>query len=525
MKKQVILVVSFICFLTNLLTAQTAGSIDPAFGNGGPIVFQAGNQHDNLNALAIQSDGKTVFCGVGRVAATTGFNFDMVTGRRNLDGSLDSSFGTNGYVTKDFGVGSDYAYNLAIAANGRIVVVGAKSTTLNDVDWVVACLDTNGDYDTTFNHTGILVLALTTGNDFAYDVEIQSDNKIVIGGVSGIAGVSTTKGTLVRLNPNGSLDSTFGVNGVLVSQPAVATYSQTFKSLVLLPNGSIVAGGWSKQSSNDRLFLAGFDAFGNVDSSFGTNGIVTNSGVEKVYSLALSNGFIYAAGVSVTEGTLSCYTTAGLISAGFGSSGTARYTQNALNAFYGAIVQPDGKIVVAGTTGTAAFTRDLLTVRYLSNGTVDNTFGVSGSWVLSLSGGFEDLNGIAMQADGKIMVGGFGAFTDNDMILARLLNDSASIISHIGDIRNQKQTWSIYPNPAQGREIYLVSKSGTTAAINKIAIYTSTGLEVLNFEKSAILNSSLGLKLNLPQTLSKGMYYVKIISNTTIETVPLVIAN
>lgn len=143
--------------------------------------------------MAIQADGKTVFCGTGRIVATSGFNFDMVTGRRNLDGSIDTSFGTNGYVTKDFGVGSDYAYSLAIGATGKIVVVGAKSTTLNDVDWVVACLDANGDYDTTFNHTGILVLALTTGNDNAYDVEIQPDNKIVIAGVSGIAGFSQLK--------------------------------------------------------------------------------------------------------------------------------------------------------------------------------------------------------------------------------------------------------------------------------------------------------------------------------------------
>ncbi|MBK9799023.1 MAG: T9SS type A sorting domain-containing protein [Bacteroidetes bacterium] len=524
MKKQVILLLAFICFSTSMLTAQIAGTIDPAFGNGGPIVFQPGNQHDNLQSLAIQADGKTVFCGTGRIVATTGFNFDMVTGRRNLDGSIDTSFGTNGYVTKDFGVGSDYAYSLAIGATGKIVVVGAKSTTLNDVDWVVACLDANGDYDTTFNHTGILVMALTTGNDFAYDVEIQPDNKIVIAGVSGIAGFSTTKGTLVRLNPNGSLDSTFGVNGVLVSQPAVATYSQTFKSLVVLPNGSMVAGGWSKQSSSDRLFLAGFDSFGNVDSSFGTNGIVTNSGVEKVYSMAHANGFIYAAGVSVTEGTISCYSASGLISAGFGSSGTARYTQNGLNAFYGVLVQPDGKIVVAGTTGSAAFTRDLLTVRYLSNGTIDNAFGVSGSWVLSLSGGFEDLNAVAMQADGKIMVGGFGSFTDNDMILARLLNDSAAIISGMGKIANQKQIWSIYPNPLQGQVIYLASNEKTTA-ITAITIYTSAGVEVVKLDKTSITTTNQAIKVNLPRAMSNGVYYLKISSKSTVETLPLIITN
>jgi uncharacterized delta-60 repeat protein len=523
MKRQLLLLLFLMPFTVLLVNAQVAGAIDTSFGTNGTIIIQPGNQHDNLQSMAIQPDGKIVFCGMGRTVATTGFNFDVVVGRRNSDGSTDSAFGSNGFVTKDFGIGSDYAYNMALQADGKIVVVGAKSTTLNDVDWIVIRLNSDGSYDTTFSNNGIEELALTSGNDFAYDVAIQPDSKIVIAGTSGIPGFSTTKGTLVRLNANGTLDSTFGTNGVAIIQPALSNYSQTFKSLVLLPSGKIIAGGWSTQSSSDRLYIVGLNSNGSIDSTFGSNGTITYTGVEKVYSLSVANGNLYACGVLTVQGTLTSYSLSGVTNGSFGSSGTARLTLNAIAAFYSMTVQPDGKIVLAGTTGTGAFARDFLTARYLNNGTIDNSFGNNGTVTINASPNFEDLNAIAMQTDGKLLIGGFGSFTNNDMIITRLLNDSAAIITGVTNIGNSKQFWSIYPTPLSGTEFYLLSKINNSAPLS-ISILNFAGDRVALIENHVITEPNQALKLTLPSTLTSGIYFVQIRNNQYTENKKLILA-
>jgi uncharacterized delta-60 repeat protein len=241
-----------------------------------------------------------------------------------------------------------------------------------------------------------------------------------------------------------------------------------------------------------------------------------------VYSLSVANGNLYACGVLTVQGTLTSYSLSGVTNGSFGSSGTARLTLNALAAFYSMTVQPDGKIVVAGTTGTSAFARDFLTARYLNNGTIDNSFGNNGTVTINASPNFEDLNAVAMQSDGKLLIAGFGAFTNNDMIITRLLNDSAAILTGMPVITGSKQTWSIYPSPLQGNDFYISCKFNT-ALINSVSIYNSTGIEVIKFADEFLTDSNQSLKLSMPANLNSGIYFVQIQGSDFSETQKLLL--
>lgn len=236
------------------------GSLDPSFGTNGLVTTNVGGD-DIINAVLLQPDGKIV--AVGQSAD----NFALA--RYNTDGSLDTSFGTNGLVTTNFG-GSDLAIAGALQPDGKIIAVG-QSDTGGTVDFALVRYNTNGSVDTSFGTNG-LVITNFGGEDIPTAVALQPDGKIVVAGASDVNG--TFDFVVVRYNSNGSLDTSFGTNGIVVTNIGgvdVAT------AVVILSDGKIVAGGRSSAGGNDDFALVRYNTNGSVDTSFGTNGIVTTS--------------------------------------------------------------------------------------------------------------------------------------------------------------------------------------------------------------------------------------------------------
>ena len=242
---------------------NTNGALDSTFGAGG-IVTTDISDYNSARALAIQSDGKIVVAGYTSIG---GYN-DFTVVRYNTDGSLDSTFGiaNSGIALADFGGGNDYAYALGIQSDGKIVAAGRSFGN----DFAVVRFNADGTLDTTFGAGGGVITAVGSYADKAYALGIQSDGKIVTAGHNEVGG-ALDEFALVRYTSNGALDSTFGTNGIVTTEIVNASAS----AMRIQSDGKIVAAGRTSVGGGYDFALVRYNANGSLDTSFGTNGIVT----------------------------------------------------------------------------------------------------------------------------------------------------------------------------------------------------------------------------------------------------------
>ena len=222
-----------------------------------------------FNTITTQSDGKILAAGTYDLLSNN--EQDFLVARFNADGSLDTTFGIDGpdvgsapdgFINFDFSFASSQnsAEDITVDALGRIIVVGSGPAANNFLSWTVARLTSNGVLDTTFNGTGKVVTAWTGtfGNvgASAYGVAVQSDGKIVVAGdVRNSIFLTDIDFGLVRYNDNGTLDSTFGTGGKVVTDFFGRT-DQAF-DVKIQSDGKIVAGGYARTLTANRRFRAG----------------------------------------------------------------------------------------------------------------------------------------------------------------------------------------------------------------------------------------------------------------------------
>jgi len=346
------------------------GSSDTSFGSrrtGGVVIpFDlGGNISDMANAVAIQSDGKIVVAGT--VTSRSG-DTDMGVVRLNMNGTLDSTFGVNGKVTVAFNRGAvgrrqDRATDVAISS-GRIILVGSSQSSTGDYDFAFARLSSNGFLDRTFSSDGKNIAALNLGGDKfdeATSVAVQGDGKIVAVG-SARKSTTDTQSVVMRLNTNGSFDTTFGQGGKVLQGDSLFDRAT---GVVIQSNGRIVVGGYSQMTSAGdydfrvtRLLVTGA-----MDTSFSGDGTTTIS-----FNLGQSNR----------------------------------------DLAYGVAVQADGKILIAGSVQRARTgDTDMGIVRLTSTGRFDTTFGTGGGVVVPLTSLADGALSIKIRPNGRIVVAGF----------------------------------------------------------------------------------------------------------------------
>jgi uncharacterized delta-60 repeat protein len=219
----------------------SAGALDPTFGVGGKVTTDFAGIFDV--AMALQADGKIVVVGDSVVG---GFG-DFALARYNADGTLDDSFGTSGKVTTDFGGDEDRAFDVAIQANGRIVVVG-HSVAGDAVDFALARYNADGSLDDggpndstpadTFGTSGKVTTDFGGTIDLATSVVLQADGKIVVAGST--FGGGSEDFALARYNADGTLDDGFGTSGKVTTDFGG---SDRATSVALQTDGKIVVAG------------------------------------------------------------------------------------------------------------------------------------------------------------------------------------------------------------------------------------------------------------------------------------------
>jgi uncharacterized delta-60 repeat protein len=339
------------------------GSLDTSFGSGGKVATAFGPSQDGANAIVSQPDGKLVAAGY----SLNGANYDFALARYNADGSLDTSFGSGGKVTTAIGSGNDSAFALALQPDGKLVAAGDSFNGV-DRDFALARYNVNGSLDTSFGSGGKVTTWIGSGNDSTYALAVQPDGKLVAGG-SNLQGTQSVV-ALARFNPNGSLDSGFGTGGKVAT--AFASYAYA-SALALQLDGKLVVAGTGSTGSQQVFALARYNQDGSLDTGFGSGGKVTTAigthdGVEGV---ALQpDGKLVAAGYaragSADVFALARYNQDGSLDTSFGSGGKITTAIGSDDDASALVLQPDGKPVVAGGTWNGAKEQFAL-VRYLGN--------------------------------------------------------------------------------------------------------------------------------------------------------------
>ena len=399
-----------------ILVPGAQGDLDAAFGTGGIVITDFGDS-EWVNDLALLPDGKIVAVG--------NTSLDFALARYNSDGSLDSSFGTNGKVTTDFFGYEDVSEAVAIQADGKLVVAGTAYHA-DRSDFALARYDSNGSLDSSFGTNGKVTINFDGDYNHGFDLVLQPDGKIVV------SGIDSDDFAVLRFNSNGTLDTSFSGDGKVTTDFG-GRMDRAF-AIALQTDGKIVAAGQAYSSASDADFaLARYNSDGSPDTGFGTNGmVVTDLGAANdiIEELTLQpDGKIVVVGFcnpgSYFNVALARYNEDGTLDAGFGTNGqvTTVFTAEGNNYGLAVATQSDGKIVVTGN-GSG----NLGLARFLSNGILDNDFGTSGIVVTDL-GGSDWNDAMVIQPDGKILaVGGSNVNGTYDFILARYEGQTPNFI-------------------------------------------------------------------------------------------------
>ncbi len=355
LSRKSLLIINLLCFTLNLYSQD--GTIDASFGTDG-WVFTSIEEGKNVagSDVAVQPDGKIVVVGTHKPESYTKY---FVATRYNQDGTIDATFGNNGVSLISIGITSFTATAecVEILDDGKIIIAGYTIGTDSD-DFALTRLNSDGIIDSTFGIDGRVITPFDDQQDYLAAIAIQSDGKIIAVGNELGGNASTHDGLVARYLPDGELDSSFGNEGT-IRQDGYGGID-AFYDVTIQNDGKIIALGYTSNTNpyGKESFLVRYNVNGSLDTSFGGTGIVTGR-------------------VPFPDGSIKPI------------------------IGYNVAIQNDGKILIAGDSYPK-----LAILRYNSDGTLDATFGTNGVVITST---IDSLNqalpqNILVQENGQFIV-------------------------------------------------------------------------------------------------------------------------
>ncbi len=341
-----------------------------------------------------------------------------------------------------------------------------------------------GDLDPTFGSSGTVTTSLGSGDDVLVAVAIQpSDQKIVA--VGHTASGSGDDWAVVRYNPNGTLDATFGSGGIVTT--SFGSFTDHAHAVAIDAGGKIVVAGYADDGTSHDFAVARYTTTGSLDVSFGVGGIRTTSfgsSDDEINGMAIdASGKIAVAGQTVVsldnQFALARYTTTGTLDASFGSSGKVKTNvgpgSDAANAM---VIQADGKIIAGGRSNNGT-DRDFALVRYNTNGSIDTSYGASGKRTTAIGPADDEIESMALDGSGKVVASGVtDSGIDLDFALARY-STSGSLDGSFGgggttttDIGHNDTAYGV---SIQGDGMIVVSGTAGSSYFG-VARYTTGGI-------------------------------------------------
>ncbi|MCF6132453.1 T9SS type A sorting domain-containing protein [Flavobacterium wongokense] len=497
-----------------LLTSITGFSqtLDPTFGTNGKVITHISDDQDAITSIALQPDGKIVASGMSRELG----EFRTLVCRYNADGSLDTSFGTNGKVVFNELFHESINCKLKLQSDGKIVIATNKGDFEFNYNFMLVRLNNDGSYDSGFGNNGVVITDFETGtaSNIVRSIELQPDGKIILGGeCSGNDGTGSQyeNFAIARYNTDGSLDSGFGTNGkvsINIGSNSISSYSiDGIYSVKLQSSGKIILAGYTDAQNSIEVYnaaLVRLNTDGTIDTAFGTNGkTITSFPVASagIGSIVINSDDSIVAGEIVGFGSndntkidILKYDANGNLDTSFGTNGRTITQVNATamrDTIWEMALQPDGKILATGYSVNA--TIDMVLLRYTASGILDTTFDGDGILLTDFNNTADGSYALLVQPDGKIVVGGLSGLNPNyEFALARYTFENLNISNP------ESKGLKIYPNPV--KSILNIQNAGN-AVIKKTTVTDVTGKKIIEQEAVSQLNV---------ESLTPGIYFLEL---------------
>jgi uncharacterized delta-60 repeat protein len=369
-----------------------------------------------------------------------------------VPGQLDAAFGVGGQRTTDLGGTYDRGYATAVQPDGRILAAGVTNSR-GTYDFVVTRYLANGSLDPSFGDGGVAITDFGGSWDWAYALALQKDGSIVIAGASDRGG---SRGfALARYTAAGRLDPTFG-HGGLVLAPLRPLSSDIIHGIAIQPDGDIIAAGVTIDDKfslrpHGEFMLARYTSGGELDPSFGMGGVVTT-----------------------------------------------HFQNESYDEPYAVLLQPDGRIVLGGSSNTGGGPRrlfgadNLALARYLPNGSLDPMFGDGGKVVVDAGSMQESIRALALQPDGDIVgAGRTNGENRGDFLLVRLSSDGA-LDPTFGGPRVPGLAIDDLGTAEEGLSSVAIGPGGTIVAGGVAAPQPNGDFAVLRYDAHGHLDRSFG---------------------------------
>jgi len=439
MKKVLLSLFTFL--ITLEIYSQNPGSLDHSFNGTGCDTIDFHLKNSYPNSIVIQNDGKIIISGHSYIEVTSyNYSYNIGLARYNTDGTRDSlNFGQNGRVLFPLDDGEAFTLTptpIALSNDGKIILSSNYVDTAFNVGTILlARLQHDGSIDSTFGKNGKVVL--DTANNYYYGVTnlaIQSDNKILIVGIAIPDSSNYEDIAIMRFQPEGEIDSTFGTNGIVITRIRQSGENSWAKDVSILPDGKILIAAEVGHNTSDLAILR-YNANGSIDSTFGTNGktvTVTGFTENDIANMhILPNGKIFLTGVSGSSGSnlydrFVRYDSTGVLDSSFGNGGIILFRGTPI---YFSVFQNDGKIIIAKYSDSVC--------RFNENGIIDSTFIFER---LPIPFSYYDISALALQPNGSLLIAGY---YDWDFVIARYLGGNVGI----NEVTNENNIL-IFPNPA-----------------------------------------------------------------------------
>lgn len=359
----------YLLLLCSLLPEQgvlaQAAFFDPTFGIGGKVTVTPGPGASDFGRFT-----SVALQTDGKIVAAGQFEGQARAMRLNADGSTDLSFHIAGHF--DLAEYMSKFLDVKIQPDGKILLAGEYYSGIvgaGNYDFIAIRLDANGWPDMTFGVGGKMIIDRSGFADYCTSLALQTDGKIVLAGY-----INSLNSGIIRLHANGQRDSTFGINGWVIGAYGSAD------QVDVAPDGKIVLAGHSSAAHGYQLMALRHLSNGSLDTSFNHTGIV--------YTLAGDPGGNFGRGMKV---------------------------------------QPDGKIIVAGSGGFGSEGGNFVAVRYNVDGTLDNTFGIGGISDVDFESELEDALEIGLKADGSMVLTGVTCPNDSCQVAIACLNANGTL--------------------------------------------------------------------------------------------------
>ena len=351
------------------LRLNANGTLDSSFGINGRASIGledssvVGPTDDVLSAMSIQADGKIVLAGtISFYIVSTANNVtnytDFGVARLNSNGTIDSTFNKTGHKRIDLSAYTksnksyDYCTGVAVRKNGQITLSGytynrtyPNGVFQEDYDVCLVQLNANGSFTKAFKDNGVQIFPKAGSDEIISGSALQNDGKLVLIGNTGMKNNTANNNILLeRINANGEFDTTFNGTGYTIND--IANKSIDFGiAVAILPNGKIVAG-----CIGSGNYLLEYSAKGKFVQTFGSKGRVfvdSTTSAGTISSLSIYNDgkiILTTQGFSVYR-----YLPNGSRDSSFGTNGKTSLA-DPRSVCYASAVQPDGKVIAAGTT-------------------------------------------------------------------------------------------------------------------------------------------------------------------------------